>query len=321
MNCLVLGGGGFLGSHLTESLVAAGHAVRIFERPNLNRPRSAPQGVEWLEGDFLNLGDLSHALADCEIVYHLVSTTLPKDSNKNPAYDVETNVVGTLRFLELACRRGVRKVIFVSSGGTVYGLPQEVPLKETHVNHPTCSYGIGKLMIEKYLHLFHVLYGLNYCALRLANPYGERQRVTASQGAVTVFLYKALRDEVIEIWGDGSVVRDYIYVKDAIRALVCALDCETGWPVFNIGSGQGRSLNDVLAAIEALLDRPVCKTYLPGRAFDVPANVLDISKAAELLHWTPQVTFGDGLRKTCQWLREELGYRSTAGMVGGRLAG
>ena len=137
----------------------------------------------------------------------------------------------------------IRKFIFVSSGGTVYGIPQEVPIKESHPTEPICSYGISKLAIEKYMNLFHLLHGMEYCVLRLANPFGERQRVAAAQGAVTVFLDKALRNEEIEIWGDGSVVRDYFYVSDAVSAMTKALAYEGSSGVFNIGSGVGQSLN------------------------------------------------------------------------------
>ncbi len=207
-----------MGSHLCDALLAEGHSVRIFDRPNLKRFRefSADEQVEWVEGDFANQEDIARAVPDCDVIYHLVSTTLPKSSNDNPVYDVETNIVGTLHLLEVARKSTVRKVIFISSGGTVYGVPNSTPINEEHPTNPICSYGISKLTIEKYLNLYYTLYGLDYCVLRLANPYGERQRTTVAQGAVAVFLHRALRNETIEIWGDGSVVRDYIYVSDAI---------------------------------------------------------------------------------------------------------
>jgi len=186
MKCLVLGGGGFLGSHLCDALLAKGYAVRIFDRPNLKRYRifSADEDVEWLEGDFVNQEDVAQAVPGCDIIYHLVSTTLPKSSNDNPVYDIETNVVSSLHLLEVARKADIRKIIFVSSGGTVYGIPNETPIKETHPTNPVCSYGISKLSIEKYLKLYHSLYGVDYCILRLANPYGERQRTVDAQGAV-----------------------------------------------------------------------------------------------------------------------------------------
>ena len=235
MKCLILGGGGFLGSHLCDALLLKGYAVRIFDRPNLKRYRvfSADEDIEWVEGDFANQEDIAQAVPGCDIVYHLVSTTLPKSSNDNPVYDIETNVVSSLHLLKLARKKNVRKIIFISSGGTVYGIPNETPIKETHPTEPVCSYGISKLSIEKYLQLYHSLYGLDYCILRLANPYGERQRPTGAQGAIGVFIHKALNNEPIEIWGDGSVVRDYIYVSDVVEAFVRVIDVDAPFSLFN----------------------------------------------------------------------------------------
>lgn len=309
MKCLILGGGGFLGSHLSETLLAQGYDVRIFDRPNLLRFRTSHLNspLEWIEGDFVNREHVAHAVCGCDIVYHLVSTTLPRSSNENPAYDVETNVVGTLHLLEAARKHKVKKIIFASSGGTVYGSPQQVPIRESHPTEPICSYGIAKLTIEKYLGLFHSLYGMEYCVLRLANPFGERQRIAAAQGAVAVFLDKALRNESIEIWGDGSVIRDYFHVSDAASALEKAITYQGTNRVFNIGSGVGQSLNEILNAIEVLLGTAVKRSYLPSRAFDVPANILDISRAIELLGWKPEVSFAEGLSRTSHWLKSNTG--------------
>ncbi|MDP4029390.1 MAG: NAD-dependent epimerase/dehydratase family protein [Gallionella sp.] len=304
MKCLILGGGGFLGSHLCEALLAQGHDVRILDRPNLARfkPFQHHATVEWIDGDFVNLKDVDSAVSGCDIVYHLVSTTLPRSSNENPVYDVETNVIGTLHLLESVRKHNVKKIIFVSSGGTVYGIPEEIPIKESHPTGPICSYGISKLAIEKYMSLFHLLHGIEYCVLRLSNPFGERQRVSAAQGAVTVFLHKALRNEVIEIWGDGTVTRDYFYVSDAVSALVRAMFYEGDNRLFNIGSGVGRSLNEILDAIDSLIGTPAKRVYMPARTFDVAINVLDISKAERLLNWKPQIQFAEGLSRTAQWL-------------------
>lgn len=302
MNCVILGGGGFLGYHLCQALLTAGHRVRIFDRPNLERFSLLDNSgsVEWIEGDFVNQGDLEPAISGCDIIYHLVSTTLPKSSNENPLYDIETNVIGTLRLLDLVKGKN-KKIIFISSGGTVYGIPEEVPIKESHPTNPICSYGIGKVTIEKYLHLYHHLYNLDYCVFRLANPFGERQKVTAAQGVIAVLLHKALHDQPIEIWGDGTVIRDYLYVKDAIAPVVKAITYRGDCRIFNVGSGEGRSLNEVLAAIGVLLGKQVICTYTPARAFDVPSNVLDISLASQLLNWTPKTSFHEGLRRTLLW--------------------
>ena len=187
-SCLVLGGAGFVGSHLTAALAQSGQQVKVFERPHVDRLAQLPRkGVEVFTGDLLNPQALIPALRGTETVFHLVSTTLPKSSNDNPAYDVESNVVGGLRLLALCREHGVRKVVFVSSGGTVYGIPKSVPVAEDHPTDPICSYGIHKLALEKYLQLAHRLHGLEYCILRPANLYGPGQRLDTAQGAVAVF--------------------------------------------------------------------------------------------------------------------------------------
>jgi UDP-glucose 4-epimerase len=303
--CLVLGGAGFIGSHLSVGLLQAGHRVRVFDRPHLDSLAFlARRGdCEILTGDFLNPQDLARALHGVEIVFHLVSTTLPQNSNENPRYDVETNLLGTLRLLQLCREHGVRKVVFVSSGGTVYGVPKTIPVDEAHPTQPTCSYGIHKLAIEKYLHLEHMQHGLDYCVLRPANLYGERQRPDVAQGAVAVFLDRALGGKAIRIWGDGSVVRDYVYVGDAVGAFLKAMAYGGEEKVFNIGSGTGTSLNQLVAEIQAALGRPLKVEYQPPRGFDVPVNILDSSLAGRLLGWSAGTTLAAGIRRTHDWLR------------------
>ena len=299
-SCLVLGGAGFIGSHLAEALLQAGHRVRIFDRPHLDRlPAFLQRGeFEVFTGDFLNPRTLSPALDGSEIVFHLVSTTLPKTSNDNPMYDVESNVMGTLRLLELCRQQRVRKVVFASSGGTVYGVPRSVPIDESHPTDPLCSYGIHKLAIEKYLQLNHRLHGLDYCVVRPANLYGPRQRLDIAQGAVAVFLDRALRGKPIQVWGDGSVVRDYLYVGDAAEALLKAATFEGEPRLFNIGSGAGTSLRQLIQEIEALLGRALPVEYTAARSLDVPANVLDASLARRHLGWAPRTSLAEGLRRT-----------------------
>jgi len=308
MKCLILGGGGFVGAHLCEALVAGGHAVTVFERPRVQRvlPPEIDSRLTWVEGDFTNSRDLEAVVADSEVIFHLVSTTLPKNSNDNPIYDVESNLVGTLRLLDLVRAGPKKRIVFASSGGTVYGRPSVVPISEGHETDPICSYGIHKLAIEKYLNLYRALYGLDYVVLRLANPFGERQRHVAAQGVIPVFLHKAMQGESIEIWGDGGVVRDYVYIKDAIRAFVRAMD-HAGQPrIFNVGSGRGLSLNDILDQAERLLGRPIERVYQPARKFDVPVNVLDISLARVHLGWRPQVSFEEGLANTYRWMLDHI---------------
>jgi len=177
-----------------------------------------------------------------------------------------------------------------------------VPVAEDHPTEPLCSYAISKLAIEKFLHLYSHLHRVDYRVLRIANPYGEGQSPIGKQGAIAVFTYKALRGEPIQIWGDGEVVRDYLYAGDVADAMLKAALYEGPYHVFNIGGGRGHSLNELLSRIEALLGRRVERTYLPGRRFDTPVNVLDITRARDHLRWTPQTPMEAGLARTAEWI-------------------
>ena len=175
MRCLVLGGSGFLGRHLCRWLVQQGYEVRAFGSAAGFGNSKLPDNVDLCAGDFLNEDDVQRALVNCDIVFHLISTTIPETSNKNLVYDVESNVIGTIKLLTSLKGKKVKKIIFISSGGTVYGVPQYVPIDEKHPTSPICSYGITKLAIEKYLHYFNSLNGLDYCVLRVSNVFGEEQ--------------------------------------------------------------------------------------------------------------------------------------------------
>lgn len=300
--CLVLGGRGFIGSHLVTALAVAGWRVRSFDLPGTSAlapfaTLGLDPRVEVLEGDFTCQDQVARAVEGCDVCFHLVSTTLPKTSNDNPAFDVESNLVSSIRLLQLATAAGVRRVVFLSSGGTVYGTPQLLPIPETHATEPECSYGIVKLAIEKYLELFRKLHGLDYVVLRLSNPFGEGQRLQASQGAVAVFLGKAMRGEAIEIWGDGTVVRDYMHISDAVEAIARAATADVQSRIFNIGSGEGLALNGVLDGIEHVLGQKTRRVYLEARSFDVPVNVLDIGRARRELGWSPRLNFLEGLER------------------------
>jgi UDP-glucose 4-epimerase len=262
-------------------LLADGHALRIFELPRVEPYRrfGASECLEWITGDFQNVSDLRRAIDGVDAVLHLVSTTLPKGSNEDPVYDVNTNVISTIQMLNTMVKTEVKRLIFISSGGTVYGVPHAIPIPEDHPTNPGVSYGITKLMIEKYLYLYNRLHGLEPIILRAANPYGERQRAGAGQGAVAAFIRRALAGEPIEIWGDGSVARDYIYISDVARAFALALQYRGTKMIFNISSGVGTSLTDLVGAIETIIEKPLQVRHLPARSFDVPISVLDSSLA------------------------------------------
>ncbi|HEY9867923.1 MAG TPA: NAD-dependent epimerase/dehydratase family protein [Candidatus Obscuribacterales bacterium] len=305
MKALVIGGNGFIGTNLVDVLRGAGHQVRVFDRypSRFSEPR---HDVEYVVGDCGNHGEVHDVVQGMDWVFHLAYTTLPQTSNEDPIYDIRSNVVDTVQLLQQCRDLSVRKVVFISSGGTVYGVPQQIPIPENHPTNPICSYGITKLTIEKYLQLFQHLWGLEYVVARISNPYGEQQNPVSKQGAIGVFLGTIAQGKPITIWGDGEVVRDYIYVKDAVEALLKAAEYEPGGDgprVFNIGAGRGYSLNQIVAAIREVVDAPVEVAYTPGRTLDVPSNVLDITVAREKLGWSPRVELPEGLERTWKWLR------------------
>lgn len=308
MKVLIFGGGGFIGSTIADRLLAEGHSLRIFERPRVQAYRkfNATEPVEWVTGDLSSSHDVSDVVQGVDAVLHLVSTTLPKNSNDDPIYDVQSNVVSSLHILNAMVAHKVRSIVFISSGGTVYGSPHYLPVDERHPTNPIVSYGITKLAIEKYMQVYERLHNIKAITLRVANPYGERQRIETAQGAVGVFLHHALKGIPLEIWGDGSITRDYIHVSDVAEAFVQALHYTGTQRVFNIGSGVGTSLNTLIDEIEKMLGRVIEKRYLSGRQFDVPANVLCNNLAQAELNWIPMVSMPIGIARTFHWMRQEL---------------
>ncbi|MBN2468461.1 MAG: NAD-dependent epimerase/dehydratase family protein [Deltaproteobacteria bacterium] len=302
--CLVLGGCGFIGSHIVDNLLESGYSVRVFDKLNVDT-RNIDHVIDDVEietGDFCNETDVSRAIKGADYVFHFINTTLPKTSTDNPVYDVESNVVSSLKLLDLASRDKVRKIIFASSGGTIYGVPQSIPIPEDHPTNPTCSYGISKLMIEKYLELYRITRRLDYVSFRMSNLYGERQNPHAIQGAVAVFLGLAREGKPITIWGNGAITRDYLYVRDVLSVLVGALEVQTHAHIFNLGSGHGTTLDELTEVIREVSGKTVEVIRSEGRPIDVPVNVLDISRVRNEFDFAPQTSLRQGVKKTWEWL-------------------
>jgi UDP-glucose 4-epimerase len=300
-SCIVLGAGGFLGTNLCRRLVSLGARVRAFGRSS-SFP-DALKGAEWFQGDFSDPGALAAAMEGFEVVFHLVHDATPFSANLDMARDVQLSVIASLALFDISRRLKIRRIVFVSSGGTIYGRAQEVPTPETAPTDPITAYGVNKLLVEKYLALYEHLYGLDFRVLRVANPFGPFQVAAKSQGFVAALISRALAGEDIEIWGDGSVVRDYIFVDDVVEAMLAAVTDQSSFRTFNIGTGTGRSLRDVIATMEMHLGRKLAIAWKPGRAIDVPTSVLSITRAQEVLHWSPKVSFEDGVRRTIDWWR------------------
>lgn len=302
MKYLVIGGNGFIGSHLVDSLLDEHREVIVYDH-SASVTQGYP-GVRAIRGELDDTSLLLSILAGVDVVYHLVSTTLPATGNEDPAGDVRSNVVGSVALLEACVKTGVKRLVFLSSGGTVYGIPTQSTIAEDHPTNPICSYGITKLAVEKYIMLYHHLYGLDYLILRGSNAYGERQKFERGQGAIGVFLSQLARGQPITVWGDGSSTRDYIYVGDLAAALVRAgAGVPGGQRTFNVGSGVGVSLEQLMATIEQVTGLRLERRYLPARPFDVRQSVLDTRAIRQAWQWSPTVELAAGIERTWRWVK------------------
>jgi UDP-glucose 4-epimerase len=300
-SCVVLGGGGFLGVNLCRRLATSGVRVRAFGRRCLFPQDLA--GVEWRQGDFCDTAALASAIASCETVFHLVHSYMPQSADLNMADDVRQNVIASLALLEISRKLKVKRIVFVSSGGIVYGPTLLTPTPETAATDPISAYGISKLTIEKYLQLYEHHYGLSFRVLRVANLFGPFQLPGKNQGVIAALISCALRNEEFEMWGDGSPIRDYIYADDVVDALLLAAADESEERIFNIGSGQGRDLHQVIAEIEAHLGSKLAVRQTNERLIDVPVSILAIDRACKVLGWKPRTPFDVGVKQTVEWWR------------------
>lgn len=302
--CLVTGGGGFLGSHIVDSLLKRGSPVRVLDRRGADSPNLVHLlgRIEIVAGDINNTELLRKSLQGVDYLFHYASSTTPASSSCSPIEDISSNLIATLQLLAEATQCGVKKVVFPSSGGTIYGPSSPLPIPETHPTNPLSSYGIVKLATEKYLELFRHHKGLDYVALRYGNLYGERQVAFQQFGVIPTFLGRLAKGQTLEVLGDGSVVRDYLYVKDAVEVTLKALHYTGEMRVFNVGSGVGTSVTQLITLMQEITGKQGKIVYRPSRSFDVPANVLDVSRARRELGWVPRTSLLDGIAMTWDWI-------------------
>jgi UDP-glucose 4-epimerase len=291
-SCLVLGGGGFLGTNLCRRLRQQGCRVRAFGRRALFPQELA--GIEWMQGNFADGAALAASLHDVDVVFHLIHGL---------EGDLAQNVFRTLALLKMSAELGQR-MVFVSSGGAIYGRCSQIPTPETAPAEPMSAYGASNLAIEKQLHDHQNV--LDFRILRVTNAFGPFQIAHKKQGLVAALIDCALRDQPVEIWGDGSVVRDFIFVDDILDALESAAHDNSGTRIFNIGSGRGRTVREVISAIEVLLSKKIDIAWQAGRSSDVPISVVSIERAKQVLDWSPKTSFENGLELTISWWRDYL---------------
>lgn len=296
---LVLGANGFIGQNICRQLMADGYFVIAADKADsaLHAFYSRYSQVDVIKCDFTSL------ISDVDAVIYLVSTLLPQPSNENVERDILENLVPVIHLLEAMKQSTTcKKIIFASSGGTIYGKHDD-NIDEHSLLDPRCSYGIMKLTVEKYLSLYSDLYGLQSISLRLSNPYGPGQNINRPQGAVGIFLHKMLQNAPLEIWGDGSVVRDYVYIDDVATAFSAALSYSGHEKVFNIGSSTGTSLNELIDLLFELTSSKSIVTYSESRNVDVPSNILSVERARNHLGWAPSVSLTEGLGRLTSLMR------------------
>ncbi len=306
---LVVGGNGFIGTHLVSSLVATGWEMTVLHKYEQPRFSKMPEIVHFIRGDLTQESLLREAVAGKNVVFHLLWTTtaIHELANNDPTADVRGNLIPSIQLIEACCKANVGRLVFTSSGGTVYGRTQQLPIPETHPTNPVNAYGVSKLAVEKYLQMFHHLHDLDFAILRPSVPYGPYQYPLARQGAVAVFLYRVAKGLPLTIWGDGNVTRDYFYISDLVDGLILAgTQPLLNEPVFNIGGAEEVSLNQLIAYVEETVEKKAIVEYTSARNFDAPRVLLDTTRAKKVLGWQPQVSMKDGLAKTWAWMQETI---------------
>ncbi|TVU87590.1 NAD-dependent epimerase/dehydratase family protein [Vreelandella titanicae] len=298
MKILVIGGTGFIGRYLCPFL-ATGHQVIIMSR-NSRAEESYLQNkanISYKQGDITNREQVFAAMEGVDYVVNMSSTVIPSTSNHDPIFDVQSNLVGALNVLDAAVKYKIKKIVFISSGGTVYGEGSGKPFKEDDATNPICSYGVVKLAIEKYIQMYYHLHGLPYAILRVSNPFGFGQVEGKPLGVVSVFVDKILRNQTVEIWGDGTISRDFIYIEDVTDAIEKSLWTKFDAVLLNIGCGKPLSLNELLFKISNILNVNPEVVYRSSRNFDVKATWLNIERAKNLIDWSPSTSFEESIKK------------------------
>jgi UDP-glucose 4-epimerase len=305
-NVLIIGGNGFIGSHIVDVLLANNFRVGVLGLHN-ERYRSAQAGVEYINYDYGNIAALKEVVQRFTTIIHLAHSTTPKVSFMDPLNEAIPNLTKFLNLLELIKDKGIR-ILYFSSGGTVYGNPQTSLISEEESNWPISPYGVIKATMERYLFMYHYNFKMPYIILRPSNVYGIRANYEGEQGIIPIFIKKALQNEKIQIWGDGEIIRDYVYVSDVADAVLEILRTPIINGVFNLGSGTGQSINEILKNVieVAKPSSTDLVEYLPTRSFDVKTVVLDISKIQSVINWQPKVALSEGINDTVNWIKERI---------------
>jgi UDP-glucose 4-epimerase len=305
--CLVLGANGFIGSHLVDELAYSGHEIKAFDRFTDNDYRfNKADRIEIVAGDFLNRHDLAQALKGVDYVFHFISTTTPASAEDDPLIDIGTNIQMSVELFQECVNAGVKKVIFASTGGAIYGENSSEHVSEGTTPLPVSPYAIGKLTIEHYLRYFDRKFGLKGLVFRISNPYGERQSLISRQGVIPIFLNHIAQGEPLTVLGDGSMIRDYIYVKDVAKMIAQSFESAKN-DMYNIGSGHGLSVNDLVDTMRGITGQEIHVEHAEKPATYVDKIVLDVNSFEQEFPGVPKTNIKEGMQATWQYVQEHSG--------------
>lgn len=297
-DCLVIGGNGFLGSHVVDSLRRRGHSVAAFDRFGVQPVQFTQSDVEVLTGDFLNAADVRAAVAGRDVVLHFLSTTDPATAEDDPTLDIRTNVLASVELFTACADAGVERVCFASTGGAIYGDQDRSTFGEDTVTVPVSPYAIGKQAIEGYLRYFRRKRGLQSTSFRISNPYGPRQNPAKRQGVIPIFLRNVALGRPLRVFGDGSMVRDYLYVEDMAEMIADAVSAGTAAELYNLGSGTGTSLSELVTLVGRVTGADPVVEHVPTPSTFVDHVVLDTSRFTGEFGPRGLTSLEEGMRRT-----------------------
>ncbi len=306
MKVLVTGGAGFIGSHIVEMLIDEGYEIVIVDNLSSGYERNIHE-----KATFYNLDIQDNELESVivkekpDYVCHQAAQKDVRLSVSDPILDAKINILGTINILQNSIKHGIKKVVFASTGGAIYGEQDAFPAPETHPLKPICPYGITKLAVENYLYYYKTLYDLDYAALRYSNVYGPRQDPHGEAGVVAIFAEKMLSNEHPVINGTGEQTRDFVYVKDVAKANLLALQDRSSETVFNIGVGIETSVNELFNHLKDILNPSVEEKHAPAKEGEQQRSVIECIRAKEVLGWTPQISIREGLQQTCEYFSKK----------------
>jgi len=307
MKTLITGGAGFIGSNLADELIKQGHRVVVLDNLSTGNKKNINPKAKFYKADICSKSVYKIFKKEKpEIVFHFAAQIDVRKSAKNPIKDAEINILGSLNIFENCRKNNIKKIIFASTGGAIYGEAEAIPTPEKYKEFPLSPYGIGKLTTEKYLNYYHKVFGLPLVALRFANVYGPRQNSKGEAGVVAIFCDKMMSNEQVVINGDGNQTRDFVFIDDVAKAAILAMESDKSG-VFNIGTGKETNIKNIFRKIKELLKSDCQEIYDTKKAGEQQRSCLDYSKASKELNWQPKFDLNEGLEKTINWFKQKNG--------------